>query len=51
MPKTIDISTIADWNELDDYEKSDLIASIRKSGANVTGLDPKEVRELSILGG
>ena len=51
MPKTIDISTIADWNELDDYEKSDLIASIRKSGANVTGLDPKEVRELSLLGG
>lgn len=51
MPEPIDISVIEDWDELDDYEQAQLIASIRKKGRGVTGLDPAMVKRLSRLGG
>lgn len=51
MPKIVDISTIADWDELDDYDKAQFVAEVRKRGGQITGLDPKEVRQYSLLGG
>ena len=51
MPDPIDISTIEDWNELDDYEQAQLVASIRKSGRNIVGLEPAMIKRLSRLGG
>lgn len=51
MPNTIDISSIEDWDELDDYEQAELVAAIRKKGGNITGLDPKLLSQLSRLGG
>lgn len=51
MPDPIDISTIEDWNELDDYEQAQLVASIRKNGRNIIGLEPAMIKRLSRLGG
>lgn len=51
MPKTVNIADISDWDDLDDYDKAQLVAEIRKKGGQITGLDPKEVRQYSLLGG
>lgn len=51
MQKILDISSISDWEDLDDYDKAQLVAEVRKKGGQITGLDPKEVKQLSLLGG